>query len=1272
MPDDPNKQTPANCPQCGRSFLRGDVSGLCASCLADTAFLWNDDEDTALPSALSADVPSVHLGDYDLIEEIGRGGMGTVWRARQRSLGREVALKVLPSGPLADAEFLARFREEARLAAKLHHPNIVAIHEVGEADGHAFFSMDQVPGPTLTQRVRADGPMEPRAAAVCLERIARGMQHAHDSGVLHRDLKPSNILLEPDGSPRVADFGLAKAIADGEGASNIASDLTLTRAVLGTPHFIAPEQARGASNEIDQRTDAHGLGAVLYFALTARPPFAGDSVSTVLHEAQHQEPPAPRLLSPTLPRDLETICLKCLEKSPARRYATAGDFADDLQCFLDSKPVQARPPSAAYRAGKFLRRHRVLVLAVSAVVMSLLSGLIGTVKMAIEARRSAGEATASAVSATASERRALASEAAAIDLAERARRDEERALTSEAESRRALSMGDLHTAVSQSDEGRGVDAVMHLARAVRTDPDNSVAVARLLSELANTDFARPIRPQVDVPEFIRDIRFSADSRRLMVSCQEHLFGFGMVQLYDAVTGADTTPVPLRSVRTSCGNFSPDGRWLALGSPGRMGLYDPATGILDREFPFEGVAVSCTWSLDGSLMAATGLKGSGGITRVWSVETGATIIACDETAPVEPVHWSGDGRKLAINGPGLGITAYDAETGEAIRSFSERDERHRLYAQAFTRDGRGLAILEASGPLRLFDLQSGEEVGVPFAPDPGMFPGGTPSPDGGMLVMIGESNAARVWDLDLRQPVPVPSVAERFLSGAAFTPDGGMVVLPSSSSDSAAIFFDLHSASFARPTLRLPGGAVVAAVSPDGTRVACGGRSRKLGLYDLRHLAAKPLVIPHQEILWQVAFSADDASVIAMGEQGRVTSWNAVTAKRNDALVEDGAAARLDLSEGLRGHRATPWMTDELEFPASGSATIHRWLHEVITRAHGTVLAAALSPDGTLVATGGRDHTLRLWHRADATQVQAEIKLPRSIAALAFNSTGTRLAAGTTDGRVLAYRVPDMNTGVVERSASLVGQVRSLTWKPGSDGTRRLPVCVATGGISGVSLFFPEEGRTLRLDGPTDEVRQMSWNHDGTRLAAGTASGAAWLWDGSGKLIAGPLRHLSGPHYSGLLVRLSPDGSLLATGGAHDGSVRLWSAIDGLAHGVLPTGRMGVDLAFDPTGERIAVASDGILIWDVATAQPLTTRWDLPDVEIPIAIAWNSDGTRLAAASRGGALFVRDLPPHVPRSPDSLAAFAEAFVGWRLDIQGLAQPVPDAERIPTLSAMAQGS
>jgi serine/threonine protein kinase len=288
------------------------------------------------------------VGGYEILGELGRGGMGVVYKARQAALKRLVALKMILAGPHAGGQALARFRAEAEAIARLQHPHLVQIHDIDEENGQPYFVMEFVDGGSLAQKL-SGSLMLPRPTARLIETLARAVHAAHDKGIVHRDLKPGNILLMADGTPKISDFGLAKRL-DGDLGQ------TQSGAVLGTPFYMAPEQASGRTHDIGPATDVYALGVLLYQALTGRLPFRGQSVAETLDLVRTSEPVSPRRLQRRIPRDLETICLKCLHKDPRKRYARAVDLADDLARFQQGQPIRARRTPLWERGVQWRRR----------------------------------------------------------------------------------------------------------------------------------------------------------------------------------------------------------------------------------------------------------------------------------------------------------------------------------------------------------------------------------------------------------------------------------------------------------------------------------------------------------------------------------------------------------------------------------------------------------------------------------------------------------------------------------------------------------------------------------------------------------------------------------------------------------------------------------------------------------------------------------------------------------------------------------------------------
>src|SRR5262245_50480669 len=368
-----------NCPRCGAAVPSDAPEGFCLVCLLREGVLRRQ-------TALSLTRPPDQIGDYEIVEEIARGGMGVVYRARQVSLNRAVALKMILKSELASEESRQRFVLEAKAAAALDHPDSVPIYEVGEWEGLPFFTMKLMEGGTLASRLsqcRICYPANPRClcppgrctldvrnASHWLEQIARAVQYAHQRGVLHRDLKPSNILLDANGHPHLTDFGLARLVEKD-------STLTRTMAMLGTPSYMSPEQARGEAKQLTTAVDVYGLGAIFYELLTGLPPFTGGTTMETFRQVLENEPRPRSAIRAGTDRDLETICLKCLEKEPSARYASAEALAQDLGRWRRKEPIQARPATPTQRFGKWVRRNPRIAGLTTLLLLAFAAGIGG-------------------------------------------------------------------------------------------------------------------------------------------------------------------------------------------------------------------------------------------------------------------------------------------------------------------------------------------------------------------------------------------------------------------------------------------------------------------------------------------------------------------------------------------------------------------------------------------------------------------------------------------------------------------------------------------------------------------------------------------------------------------------------------------------------------------------------------------------------------------------------------------------------------------------------
>ncbi|MGH7995471.1 MAG: WD40 repeat domain-containing serine/threonine protein kinase, partial [Opitutaceae bacterium] len=644
--------------------------------------------------------------------ELGRGAMGVVWLARERRLERLVALKLIRTG--SDPHLSQRLLREGQAAARLRHPNIVAVHALGGSGTSAYLAMDFIEGGNLETRVRAK-PMPPRQAAALVAKLAGALAHAHAAGVLHRDVKPSNILLDPDGEPQLADFGLAAPL-DGAG------DLTLPGVVAGTPAYLAPELLKGAERACPQ-TDVYGLGAVLYACLTGRPPFAGDSVASLLSQVASNDPLAPRLFQPGLPRDLATICLKCLEKPADRRYASARQLQEDLEAFLDRRPIAARPVGRLGRAARSCRRHPALAASSALAAVLLLALAIGGPLMALRLARSRRAAVES-------ESRARRAEAATL----------ERLRDSLLARSRALQLS--------GRRGQRDDALAAATEAARIRGGLDARDA-VIAALAEPEFVS-IRKFAIRRDFFGVIAFDADHDRYALETAPGRIELRRLSDNRLIQALRGPPIRLLSLPT----FSADGRWLAARNAAaeelvwRDGRPDPVLRmehrpyVLGRRFTEYGRPEA--FSPDGRQLASS-LPGSG--VALIATKDGREIGRIPTSGAVTHLAYSPDGRWLAI-GRGLGGT--NGENPPFVRVF---DRTRRAETGGIGKAGSFQTLSWSPGGDRL--LLTGEEIRVLAVPDGSLLArfddpfaiNGFFGPGGTTLITSAGSGLATVWNID---------------------------------------------------------------------------------------------------------------------------------------------------------------------------------------------------------------------------------------------------------------------------------------------------------------------------------------------------------------------------------------------------------------------------------------------------------------------------------------------------------------------------------------------
>jgi WD40 repeat protein/serine/threonine protein kinase len=1050
------------------------------------------------------------FGNYEILGELGRGGMGVVYRARQLSPNRIVALKMVLDGNRAGSEELDRFRIEAEAVGRLNHPNIVQVYEAGDAGGLPFFSLEYCDGGSLAQKLNG-APQPARSAAHLIELLARAIHAAHERGIVHRDLKPANVLFSGD-TPKVTDFGLAKQLDSDRGQTH-------TGAVMGTPSYMAPEQALGESKRVGPAVDVYALGAILYECLTGRPPFRASTVLETLDQVRNRDPVGVRELNPDVPRNLETICLKCLNKEPAKRYASAAELAEDLRRFQAGESILARPATKAEKIWRWCRRNPPLAITAALAVLALVGAVLATLGYALEQKDNANQ--------------------------------QERAANRLRDANFKISRFTNLSARMAAERGQGLGekddvaaCLLWYARALEMTPDDNPKLEWFIRTNLSAwqRHFHPLQAIFPHEHKVTAVAFSPDGQTMLIGDAG-----GVAQLWDVGTGRPFGKKMVHEQPVVYAAFAADGAAVATQSTerystnGSVRVWDARNGepvgpSLEHAFAIAYPSLSP----DGRRVLTSSFRA--GMVQCWNVETGATLARLGKDAG-EPIvaAFHPDGQSFVTGAKDGKIRRYRTENAALLKETQlHRSENtplketqpakketqlaeSQIRSVVYSLDGKLLVAGSHAGTVHVLNAQSHEAVSQPLQNEAPAFQVGISADN--QTVFAAGFKTVRFWDLRTANSTPAEATHDSVVLGAAFSSDGS--TLATYCSDGTAHLWDVAGGRRIGSIVSHRVQMTDARLGPNGRYLLTAGEDSAARLWNVAGIERDRLAsIPSAEYVDAIAFSKDGKMFLTAGVSG-VQRWNA------EARERVGSHLRHEKGVSVRSIAFGPG--DETILAGCGNGDMRLWnshsgqpIQTIPSpfQHKERVFSISFCPDGSRFATHCLDRTARIW-KWDSPGAPERVLDPELVAAVGLSQDGSKLATGRIDETIHFWNT---STGEeVGRPLEQAGAITGISFGPDSD-------TLLTTTFSRAYLWHLASGECIALSHEDGGLMVRDFSPDGKlAITAGTDANLR-IWDAdTGKPIGPVLRH-GGGIFAGAF---SPDGRIILTGGKEQ-KTRIWA------------------------------------------------------------------------------------------------------------------------------------